>query len=88
MLSHGKNIENIEQRAKGNDLKEVHKKLSVNNPSLPTTYFSGSFTSKIINKVNSEKTSMDVKKDNIIENNSLIKSKIFFLNYLFYLYLS
>ena len=67
-------MENLDQK---NELKDFHKKLSVNNLSLPTTNFTGSFTSKIINKVNSEKTSMDVRKDNIIENNSTIKSKIF-----------
>jgi hypothetical protein len=93
MLSNGnekKNNENNQQDKNKKDLKEAHKKLSklsLNNLSLPTTNFTGSFTSKIINKVNSEKTSMDVRKDITMENNFLIKSKkIIFILFIFYLY--
>lgn len=77
MLNTGKNLENKDY-AKVNDIKDFRKKLSINNLSLPTTNFtgnsSGSFTSKIIAKGNSQKTSMDVKKDNPIIENSILKS--------------
>lgn len=78
VLNTGKNLDNIEY-AKVNDIKDIRKKLSINNLSLPTTNFtgnsSGSFTSKIIAKGNSQKTSMDVKKDIPAIENSILKSR-------------
>lgn len=80
MINNGKNNENFEY-TKINDIRDLRKKLSINNLSLPTTNFtgnsSGSFTSKAILKGNSQKTSMDVKKENHINENSILKSKIF-----------
>ncbi len=84
MLNTGKNLDNVEY-AKVNDIKEIRKKLSINNLSLPTTNFtgnsSGSFNSKIIMKGNSQKTSMDVKKEIPVAENSILKS--IFLNIYF-----
>ncbi len=81
MINNGKNPESKDY-ANVNDMKDFRKKLSINNLSLPTTNFtgnsSGSFTSKIIAKGNSQKTSMDVKKDNTIIENSIFKSKLNF----------
>lgn len=77
MLNTGKNLENNDN-AKVNDIKDFRKKLSINNLSLPATNFtgnsSGSFTSKIIAKGNSQKTSMDVKKETSLIENSILKS--------------
>lgn len=82
MLNTGKNLDNVEYK-KVNDIKEIRKKLSINNLSLPTTNFtgnsSGSFTSKIIVKGNSQKTSMDVKKEIPVAENSIFKSKLLLL---------
>jgi len=87
MLNTGKNLDNIEY-AKVNDIKDIRKKLSINNLSLPTTNFtgnsSGSFTSKIIAKGNSQKTSMDVKKDIPAIENSILKSRFYLIKIIKY----
>ena len=86
MINTGKNVDCLYNQ-KLNNTKEITNKLSINNLSLPTTNFTGnsscSFNSKIIHTLNSQKTSIDVKKENIItENFHLIKSKfIFFLKF-------